>query len=131
LLFLGLSTPFPIGLTLQFSGERFKDLWAHKPHILGVDPGIIPLTDTTNQVIKIWTTGAIIPSRKFEDLDWSYAQAHQGRSGRARAHPGATFRGLFERLHGLRALNASWKTLSVPDACEELFDAYTDWKMKS
>jgi uroporphyrinogen-III decarboxylase len=43
-----------------------------------------------------------------------------------------TFRGLFERLHSLRAFECVMEDLMLyPDECEAFFDAYTDWKMEA
>jgi hypothetical protein len=135
LLFHAVIDPISYWDTLQFSGELYKDLWGvTNRYIIGVDPGIIPLTDTKNQVIKDmehWRDYVTFPEIP-KDLDWSYAQA-QCKAARERGEliMVPTFRGLFERLHGLRAFECVMEDLILyPDECEEFFDAYTDWKME-
>jgi hypothetical protein len=120
---------------LQFSGECYKDLWGvtHR-YIVGVDPGIIPLTDTKNQVIKDmehWRDYVTFPEIP-KDLDWSFAQAQcKAAHERGELVMVPTFRGLFERLHSLRAFEHVMEDLMLyPDECEEFFDAYTDWKLE-
>jgi hypothetical protein len=135
LLFHAVIDPISNWDILQFSGENYKDLWGvtHR-YIIGVDPGIIPLTDSKNQVIKDmehWRDYVTFPEIP-KDLDWSYAQA-QCKAARERGElimiP--TFRGLFERLHSLRAFENVMEDLMLyPDECEEFFDAYTDWKLE-
>ncbi len=136
LLFHAVIDPISNWDTLQFSGECYKDLWGvTNRYILGVDPGIIPLTDTNNQVIKDmehWRDYVTFPEIP-KDLDWSYAQA-QCKAARERGEliMVPSFRGLFERLHGLRAFECVMEDLILyPDECEEFFDAYTDWKMEA
>jgi hypothetical protein len=119
---------------LQFSGECYKDLWGvtHR-YIIGVDPGIMPLTDASNQVIQDmehWRDYVIFPEIP-KDLDWSYAQAQcKAAHDRGELVMAPTFRGLFERLHCLRAFEFVMEDLLLhPDECEEFFDAYLDWKL--
>ncbi|MDR0904761.1 MAG: hypothetical protein LBN00_01075 [Oscillospiraceae bacterium] len=135
LLFHAVIDPISNWDILQFSGESYKDLWGvtHR-YIVGVDPGIIPMTDSKNQVIQDmehWRDYVKFPEIP-KDLDWSYAQA-QCKAARERGElimiP--TFRGLFERLHSLRAFENVMEDLMLyPDECEEFFDAYTDWKLE-
>ena len=121
---------------LQFSGERYQDLWGVTHRYLPDqgDPGIIPLTDTSNQVIKDmdnWRDYVTFPEIP-KDLDWSYAQA-QCAAARERGEliMVPTFRGLFERLHSLRAFECVMEDLLIsPDECEEFLDAYLDWKLE-
>jgi hypothetical protein len=135
LLFHAVIDPISNWDTLQFSGECYKDLWGvTNRYILGVDPGIIPLTDTKNQVIKDmehWRDYVKFPEIP-KDLDWSYAQAQcKAAHERGELVMVPTFRGLFERLHGLRAFECVMEDLMLyPDECMEFFDAYTDWKME-
>ena len=43
-----------------------------------------------------------------------------------------SFRGLFERLHCLRAFECVMEDLMLyPDECVEFFEAYTDWKLEA
>ncbi|NLT13298.1 MAG: uroporphyrinogen decarboxylase (URO-D) [Clostridiales bacterium] len=136
LLFHAVIDPISNWDTLQFSGECYKDLWGvTNRYIIGVDPGIIPLTDTKNQVIKDmehWRDYVKFPEIP-KDLDWSYAQA-QCKAARERGElimiP--SFRGLFERLHCLRAFECVMEDLMLyPDECVEFFEAYTDWKLEA
>jgi hypothetical protein len=135
LLFHAVIDPITNWDILQFSGEKYQDLWGvtHR-YILGVDPGIIPLTDSSNQVIKDmenWRDYVTFPEIP-KDLDWSYAQA-QCKAARERGEliMVPTFRGLFERLHSLRAFEHVMEDLILnADECEEFFDAYTDWKLE-
>ncbi len=135
LLFHAVIDPISNWDILQFSGECYKDLWGvtHR-YILGVDPGIIPLTDTKNQVIKDmenWRDYVKFPEIP-KDLDWSYAQAQcKAAHERGELVMVPSFRGLFERFHSLRAFECVMEDLMLyPDECEEFFDAYTDWKLE-
>ena len=121
---------------LQFTGREYKDLWGVTHRYLPEegDPGIIPLTDTKNQVIKDmehWRDYVTFP-RIPDDLDWSYAQAQcKAAHDRGELVMIPTFRGLFERLHFLRAFECVMEDLMLyPDECEEFFDAYLDWKLE-
>ncbi|MDR2420792.1 MAG: uroporphyrinogen decarboxylase (URO-D) [Oscillospiraceae bacterium] len=120
---------------LQFSGERYQDLWGvtHR-YIVGEDPGIIPLTDASNQVIQDmerWRDYVKFPQIP-KDLDWGPAQAQcKAAHERGELVMLPTFRGLFERLHSLRAFEFVMEDLMLyPDECEEFFDAYLDWKLE-
>lgn len=135
LLFHAVIDPISNWDVLQFSGECYKDLWGvtHR-YIIGVDPGIIPLTDTKNQVIQDmehWRDYVTFPEIP-KDLDWSYAQAQcKAAHERGELVMVPTFRGLFERFHSLRAFECVMEDLILyPDECKEFFDAYTDWKME-
>ncbi len=135
LLFHAVIDPISNWDILQFSGESYKDLWGvtHR-YIIGVDPGIIPLTDTKNQVIKDmenWRDYVKFPEIP-KDLDWSCAQAQcKAAHERGELVMVPSFRGLFERFHSLRAFECVMEDLVLyPDECEEFFDAYTDWKLE-
>ncbi|MDR2360415.1 MAG: uroporphyrinogen decarboxylase (URO-D) [Oscillospiraceae bacterium] len=135
LLFHAVIDPITNWDILQFSGECYKDLWGvtHR-YILGVDPGIIPLTNTENQVIKDmenWRDYVKFPEIP-KDLDWSYAQAQcKAAHDRGEMVMVPSFRGLFERLHSLRAFEEVMMDLALyPDECNEFFEAYTDWKLE-
>jgi hypothetical protein len=120
---------------LQFSGERYLDNWGvtHR-YILGVDPGIVPLTDEKNKVIKDitkWRDYVTFPKIP-NDLDWSAAvrnaeEAHK--QGLLVMVP--TFRGPFERLHCLETFEDVLVDMyEEPDSVLEFFEAYTDWKLE-
>lgn len=136
LLFHAVIDPISNWDVLQFSGEYYKDLWG-VPHryIVGVDPGIMPLTNTENQVIKDmehWRDYVKFPEIP-KDLDWSYAQA-QCKAARERGEliMVPTFRGLFERYHSLRAFECVMEDFILcPDEIEEFLDAYTEWKLQA
>ncbi|MDR1065017.1 MAG: hypothetical protein LBL25_01440 [Oscillospiraceae bacterium] len=135
LLFHAVIDPITNWDILQFSGERYQDLWGvtHR-YIVGEDPGIIPLTDASNQVIQDmehWRDYVKFPEIP-KDLDWSYARAQcKAAHERGELVMVPTFRGLFERLHSLRAFEFVMEDLIVnADEVEEFFDAYTDWKLE-
>ncbi|MDR0859228.1 MAG: uroporphyrinogen decarboxylase (URO-D) [Oscillospiraceae bacterium] len=134
-LFYAIIDPITTWDILQFSGERYKDNWGvtHR-YILGVDPGIIPLTDEENQVIKDitkWRDYVTFPEIP-KDLDWEPAKkavAKAKAAGEFVMIP--SFRGLFERLHSLETFeNTVVDMISEPEACNEFFEAYTDWKLE-
>ncbi|MDR0819469.1 MAG: uroporphyrinogen decarboxylase (URO-D) [Oscillospiraceae bacterium] len=120
---------------LQFSGERYLDNWGvvHR-YIIGVDPGIIPMVDDDNKVIKDitkWRDYVKFPEIP-KDLDWSAAQKHT-----AEAHAKGelvmvpSFRGPFERLHSLETFEDVLVDMyEEPEAVNEFFEAYTDWKIE-
>ncbi|MDR0915808.1 MAG: hypothetical protein LBN02_01275 [Oscillospiraceae bacterium] len=135
LLFHAVIDPITNWDILQFSGERYQDLWGvtHR-YIVGEDPGIIPMTDAQNQVIQDmehWRDYVKFPEIP-KDLDWSYAQAQvKAAHDKGLLVMVPTFRGLFERLHSLRAFEFVMEDLIVnADEVEEFFDAYTDWKLE-
>ncbi|MDR2606600.1 MAG: uroporphyrinogen decarboxylase (URO-D) [Oscillospiraceae bacterium] len=120
---------------LQFSGERYLDNWGvtHR-YILGVDPGIVPLTDDSNKVIKDitkWRDYVKFPEIP-KDLDWSACRNHVKEmqdAGYLTMIP--SFRGLFERLHSLETFeDVLIDMYEEPEAVNEFFEAYTDWKLE-
>jgi hypothetical protein len=136
LLFHAVIDPISNWDILQFSGREYKDLWGVTHRYLPDegDPGIIPLTDSKNQVIKDmenWRDYVVFPKIP-DDLDWSYAQAQcKAAHERGELVMVPSFRGLFERLHSLRAFENVMEDIALcPDEVEEFYDAYLDWKLE-
>jgi hypothetical protein len=116
-------------------GENVLDHWGVSHRFLpGKDPGIIPIVTEENQVIKDitkWRDYLVIPEIP-DDLDWSAARAEADKAREAGEFAMAvTFRGLFERLHCVRTFeNALVDLYTEPEAVNDFFSAYTDWKIK-
>ncbi len=126
--------PITIWDILFISGERVKDHWGVVHRYLPGDPGIIPMVNAENQVIKDithWRDYVEIPEIPT-DLDWSATRAQIAevdRDNELVMLP--TFRGLFERAHCLMTFEDTLVNLyTEPEAMNELFGAYTDWKLK-
>jgi hypothetical protein len=126
--------PITIWDILWMQGEHVVDNWGVVHRYLPEDPGVIPMVTEENQVIKDianWRDYVKFPEIPT-DLDWSAAKAQCDEvraSGKLVMVP--TFRGLFERLHCLMTFeNALMALYEEPEACNELFTAYTDWKLK-
>ncbi len=127
--------PISVWDILFIEGENVLDHWGvNHRFIPGVDPGIIPMVNEQNQVIKDITkwrdyvTFPEIPS----DLDWKATQdqiAQVDRDQELVMVP--TFRGLFERAHCLMTFEDTLVNMyEEPEAMNELFSAYADWKLK-
>ncbi|MDD6189678.1 MAG: uroporphyrinogen decarboxylase family protein [Clostridiales bacterium] len=126
--------PISIWDILFISGEYVIDNWGVAHRNLPGDPGIIPIVTEENQVIKDITkwrdyvTFPEIPS----DLDWSAAKAAIDQVDRENEFVMVpTFRGLFERAHCLMTFEDTLVNMyEEPEAMNEFFAAYTDWKLK-
>lgn len=125
--------PISIWDILFLSGEAVKDNWGVVHRFLPGDPGIIPIVNEKNAVIKDitkWRDYVTFP--EIPDLDWSDAKkavAEVDRETTLVMVP--TFRGLFERAHCLMPFEECLINLyEEPEAMNEFFEAYTDWKLK-
>jgi hypothetical protein len=125
--------PISIWDILYLSGEAVKDHWGVVHRFLPGDPGIIPIVNEENKVIKDithWRDYVNFP--EIPDLDWSDAKktvADIDRETTLVMVP--TFRGLFERAHCLMPFEETLINMyEEPEAMYELFGAYTDWKLK-
>ena len=127
--------PISIWDILFIQGENVKDNWGvvHR-YLPDKDPGIIPMVNEQNQVIKDithWRDYVTFPEIPT-DLDWKATQdqiAQVDRDQELVMVP--TFRGLFERAHCLMTFEDTLVNMyEEPEAMNELFSAYTDWKLK-
>ena len=126
--------PISIWDILQFSGERVVDNWGVVHRFLPGDPGIIPMVTEENQVIKDitkWRDYVHFPEIP-SDLDWSDAKKAIEQVDRENEFVMvASFRGLFERAHCLMTFEDTLINMyEEPEAMNEFFSAYTDWKLK-
>ena len=125
--------PITIWDILFISGESVKDNWGVVHRFLPGDPGIIPMVTRENQVIKDitkWRDYVKIP--EIPELDWSDAKKAIDEIDRENTLVMVpTFRGLFERAHCLMTFEDALMNLyGEPEAMNELFAAYTDWKLQ-
>ena len=127
--------PISVWDILFIEGENVLDHWGvNHRFIPGVDPGIIPMVNEQNQVIKDitkWRDYVTFPEIPT-DLDWKATQdqiAQVDRDQELVMVP--TFRGLFERAHCLMTFEDTLVNMyEEPEAMNELFSAYADWKLK-
>jgi len=127
--------PISIWDILQFSGEAVIDNWGGTLRFLPEkgDPGIIPIVNDENKVIKDitkWRDYVVFP--EIPSLDWSDAKKQVDSIDRETTLVAApTFRGLLERSHCLMPFEEVLVTLhEEPECLNEFFEAYTDWKLK-
>jgi hypothetical protein len=132
---------YDLGYTFHFwcwdilfiSGESVIDNWGVEHRFLPGDPGIIPIVNKENQVIKDitrWRDYVKFP--EIPELDWSDAKKTIDEIDRENTLVMVpTFRGLFERAHCLMAFDECLMNLyAEPESMYELFGAYTDWKLQ-
>ena len=125
--------PITIWDILFISGESVLDNWGVVHRFLPGDPGIIPIVNKDNQVIKDitrWRDYVKFP--EIPDLDWSDAKKTIDEIDRENTLVMVpTFRGLFERAHCLMAFDECLMNLyGEPESMYEFFEAYTDWKLQ-
>ena len=127
--------PISIWDILFIQGEHVVDNWGvvHR-YLPDKDPGIIPMVNEQNQVIKDithWRDYVTFPEIPT-DLDWKATQdqiAQVDRDQELVMVP--TFRGLFERAHCLMTFEDTLVNMyEEPEAMNEFFGAYCDWKLK-
>ena len=127
--------PISIWDILFIQGEHVVDHWGvvHR-YLPDKDPGIIPMVNEQNQVIKDithWRDYVTFPEIPT-DLDWKATQdqiAQVDRDQELVMVP--TFRGLFERAHCLMTFEDTLVNMyEEPEAMNEFFGAYCDWKLK-
>ncbi|MBP5165937.1 MAG: uroporphyrinogen decarboxylase (URO-D) [Oscillospiraceae bacterium] len=127
--------PISIWDIIFIEGENVLDHWGvNHRFIPGKDPGIIPMVNEQNQVIKDithWRDYVTFPEIP-DDLDWDSVRAQIAEVDRDNEIIMlATFRGLFERAHCLMTFEDTLINMyEEPEAMNELFEAYTDWKLK-
>ncbi|NLA75726.1 MAG: hypothetical protein GX846_09715 [Deltaproteobacteria bacterium] len=126
--------PITVWDILFLSGEYVIDNWgvAHR-YIPEKDPGIIPIVNKENQVIKDitkWRDYVKFP--KIPKLDWSDAKKAIDSIDRDTTMVMVpTFRGLFERSHCLMVFDEALMNMyGEPEAMTEFLAAYTDWKLE-
>ncbi len=125
--------PISIWDILFISGEYVVDNWGVAHRNLPGDPGIIPIVTEENQVIKDitkWRDYVTFP--EIPELDWTDAKAAVAQVDRENEFVMVpTFRGLFERAHCLMTFEDTLINMyEEPEAMNEFFSAYTDWKLK-
>jgi hypothetical protein len=126
--------PISIWDILQFSGEAAIDNWGGTLRFLpGIDPGIIPIVNDSNKVIKDiakWRDYVHFP--EIPTLDWSEAKKAADAIDRDTTFVAVpSFRGLFERAHCLMPFEETLVALyEEPEALNEFFTDYADWKLK-
>ncbi len=127
--------PISIWDILFIQGEHVIDNWGvvHR-YLPDKDPGIIPMVNEQNQVIKDithWRDYVTFPEIPT-DLDWKATQdqiAQVDRDEELVMVP--AFRGLFERAHCLMTFEDTLINMyEEPEAMNDLFGAYCDWKLK-
>jgi len=127
--------PISIWDILFIQGENVLDHWGvNHRYIPGVDPGVIPMVNEQNQVIKDithWRDYVTFPEIP-DDLDWASVQAQIAEVDRDNEMIMlATFRGPFERAHCLMTFEDTLVNMyEEPEAMYDLFGAYIDWKLK-
>jgi len=134
LMFFCTMDPISIWDILFIEGDDVLDNWGvnHRYHP-GEDPGIIPMVTEENQVIKDitkWRDYVHFP--EIPNLDWSGAKAEVEKTDRDEYLVMVpSFRGLFERAHCLMTFEDTLINMyEEPEAMNELFGAYADWKIK-
>jgi len=127
--------PISIWDILQFSGEAAIDNWGGTLRFLPEkgDPGIIPIVNDDNKVIKDitkWRDYVHFP--EFPAFDWSDAKKQADAIDRDTTLVAVpSFRGLLERAHCLMPFEEVLVTLyEEPESLNEFFSAYADWKLK-
>jgi hypothetical protein len=125
--------PISVWDILWISGESVVDNWGVVHRYLPGDPGIIPMVNEQNKVIKDitkWQDYVKFP--EIPELDWSDAKKAISEVDRDENFVMVpSFRGLFERAHCLRPFEEVLISMyEEPDSMYELFEAYTDWKLK-
>lgn len=125
--------PISIWDILFMSGESVLDNWGVEHRFLPGDPGIIPIVNEQNAVIKDitrWRDYVTFP--EIPDLDWSdFKKAVDAVDRETTMVMVPTFRGLFERAHCLMPFEECLINMyEEPEAMNEFFDAYTDWKLE-
>jgi hypothetical protein len=125
--------PISIWDILQFSGEAAVDNWGGVLRFLPGDPGIIPIVNQDNKVIKDitkWRDYVKFP--EIPDLDWSDAKKAVDEIDRdTTLIMVPTFRGLFERAHCLMPFDECLMAMyAEPESMYEFFEGYADWKLK-
>jgi hypothetical protein len=128
--------PITVWDILFISGPSVMDNWGVEHRYLPEqgDPGIIPMVNDANQVIKDitkWRDYVTFPELPT-NLDWSDVKKQIAEVNRDEEFVMVpTFRGLFERLHCLMTFEECLMALYTdPDEVNEFFAAYTDWKLK-
>lgn len=126
--------PISIWDILFMQGERVQDHWGVWHRYLPGDPGVIPMVNEENQVIKDitkWRDYVVFPEIP-SDLDWESTRQEIAKVDRDQELVMvATFRGLFERAHCLMTFEDTLVNLyEEPEAMADFFAAYTDWKLK-
>ena len=127
--------PISIWDILFIQGENVLDHWGvNHRYIPGVDPGVIPMVNEQNQVIKDithWRDYVTFPEIP-DDLDWASVQKQIAEVDRDNEMIMlATFRGPFERAHCLMTFEDTLINMyEEPEAMYDLFGAYIDWKLK-
>ncbi|SHI07918.1 Uroporphyrinogen decarboxylase (URO-D) [Sporobacter termitidis DSM 10068] len=125
--------PISVWDILSISGDNVLDNWGVNHRFLPGDPGIIPMVNEQNKVIKDvtkWRDYVHFP--EIPELDWSDAKKTIDAIDRNTTMVMVpTFRGLFERAHCLMTFeDVLIYMYEEPEAMYELFGAYTDWKLK-
>ena len=128
--------PISIWDILFIHGEKVIDNWGVEHRYLPEqgDPGIIPIVNEQNQVIKDitkWRDYVKFPEIP-KDLDWESVRQQIAEIDREQyLIMVPTFRGLFERAHCLMAFEECLMNLEIePEAMSDFFGAYTDWKLE-
>ena len=126
--------PISIWDILYLSGESVVDHWGVVHRFLPGDPGIIPMVNEQNKVIKDvpkWRDYVHFP--EIPELDWSDAKKTiAGIDRETTMVMVPTFRGLFERAHCLMTFeDVLIYMYEEPEAMYDLFGAITDWKLKA
>ena len=127
--------PISIWDILFIQGENVLDNWGVNHRYLPGDPGIIPMVNEENQVIKDitkWRDYVKFPEFP-SSLDWAATKAQIDATDKDELLIMApTFRGLFERAHCLMTFEDCLINMyTEPEAMSDFFGAYTDWKMKA
>lgn len=125
--------PISIWDILWLSGEAAVDHWGVTHRFLPGDPGIIPIVNEENKVIKDitrWRDYVKFP--EIPELDWSDAKKAVDAIDRETTMVMVpSFRGLFERSHCLMPFEEALMNMyQEPEAMYELYGAYADWKLK-
>lgn len=126
--------PISIWDILYLSGESVVDHWGVVHRYLPGDPGIIPMVNDKNKVIKDitkWRDYVVFP--EIPELDWSDAKKTiAGIDRETTMVMVPTFRGMFERAHCLMTFeDVLIYMYEEPEAMYDLFGALTDWKIKA
>jgi len=127
--------PISIWDILFINGVDIIDNWGVNHRFIPEEyPGVIPMVNESNQVIKDitkWRDYVNFPKIP-DNLDWSAAKEQiKGINRDEQFIMVPTFRGAFERLHCLMTFENTLMALyEDPDDCYDFFGEYINWKLK-
>ena len=124
--------PITVWDILFISGENVMDHWGVVHRFLPGDPGIIPMVNEQNQVIKDithWRDYVTRPPIKMPDSAWEMTYAMAEKIDRDQVFlSGMVFPGLFEQTHHHCEIQRALIYLyEEPDDVKDLIKFFRDW----